>query len=122
MLIVLFEPIWFIPPDSYLTEFYYGSDYYFPSDGELVTVYMTQLNYSADTAKIEDLTYNLENATDIVTSMSVATIMAPAGFSSYQWSTGSNVQTISVDKRYTFFTAASNYPTDQPERFLHRDT
>ncbi len=63
---VRFEPIWFLPPDSGLVAWFEAEESHFPSDGALVTVYMTDLDYPTELDKIEGLVFDLANATDIV--------------------------------------------------------
>merc|ERR1719339_514034 len=41
-----FDPIWFLPPTSYLRQWFEASDTFFPSDGERVTVYLTELDFA----------------------------------------------------------------------------
>ena len=65
---VRFESVWFLPPSSYLAKWYSADEEFFPSEGEVVTVYMTELDYPGELDKIEDLVYSLDNATDIVAS------------------------------------------------------
>lgn len=41
---VRFESIWFLPPDTYLRQWFEATDDYFPGDGEIGTVYITGKN------------------------------------------------------------------------------
>ena len=54
------------------------------------------------TVNFQHPTPSVNLGADIVTSMSVATITAPAGFSTYLWSTGANAQAISVINNGTY--------------------
>lgn len=67
---VRFESVWFLPPTSYLAKWFSAKEGYFPSDGEIVTLYMTGLNYPEELDKIESLLTELDNATDIIRSSS----------------------------------------------------
>ncbi len=50
-----FESVWFLPPDSFLVQWFEAKESLFPSEGELVTVYMTDLDYPSEMGKIEGL-------------------------------------------------------------------
>ncbi|TRY73596.1 hypothetical protein TCAL_03344, partial [Tigriopus californicus] len=65
---VRFESVWFLPPDSYLRKWFDSRIEFFPSDGELVTVYMTELNYPQELDQIDALAQSLALSTDIVRS------------------------------------------------------
>jgi len=64
-----FDPIWFLPPTSYLRQWFEASDTFFPSDGERVTVYLTELDFAKELSSIEQLVSSLNLATDIVASV-----------------------------------------------------
>jgi len=64
-----FDPIWFLPPTSYLRQWFEASDTFFPSDGERVTVYLTELDFAKELNSIEKLVSSLNLATDIVASV-----------------------------------------------------
>jgi len=64
-----FDPIWFLPPTSYLRQWFEASDTFFPSDGERVTVYLTGLDFAKELSSIEKLVSSLNRATDIVASV-----------------------------------------------------
>lgn len=65
---VRFESVWFLPPDSYLRKWFDSRIEFFPSDGEVVTVYMTELDYPNELDQINNLALTLAESTDIVRS------------------------------------------------------
>jgi len=64
-----FQSIWFLPPSSYLRQWFDANAEYFPSDGERVTVYLTQLDWPQELGKFEKLVDSLENSPDIIKSV-----------------------------------------------------
>ena len=64
-----FESSWFLPSDSYIMKWEQASAQYFAEAGERVTVYITDVNYTTDMAKIGQLAANLENSHSVVSSI-----------------------------------------------------
>ena len=64
-----FQSIWFLPPSSYLRQWFDANTEYFPGDGERVTVYLTQLDWPQELGKIEKLVTSLENSPSIIKSV-----------------------------------------------------
>ncbi|XP_037793998.1 NPC intracellular cholesterol transporter 1 homolog 1b-like [Penaeus monodon] len=54
-----FDPIWFLPQDSYLYNFFVKQKYYYPSSGEEGTVYFGNISLLAEMPKIEELVKQL---------------------------------------------------------------
>ena len=67
---VRFESIWFLPKESYLRLWYETEEVYFPGDGEIATLYMTDLNYPEELDKIENLVSNLSAIPENIKSVS----------------------------------------------------
>eukprot|EP00095_Tigriopus_kingsejongensis_P000432 maker-scaffold171_size289870-snap-gene-1.38 protein:Tk00432 transcript:maker-scaffold171_size289870-snap-gene-1.38-mRNA-1 annotation:"conserved hypothetical protein" len=67
---VRFESVWFLPPDSYLRKWFESRAEYFPNNGEVVTVYLTDIDYPQELMKIDNLAKDLMGATDIIRSSS----------------------------------------------------
>ena len=61
-----FDPVWFLPQSSGLAKWFSANDEYFPSTGEEVTVYLTDLDWETDLDKVGDLVDELKKATDII--------------------------------------------------------
>lgn len=64
-----FDSTWFLPKDSYVAKWSRASNQYFPNDGEVVTVYVKEVNYSTDLAKIDQMMQQLEHEKLIVSSV-----------------------------------------------------
>lgn len=61
-----FDSTWFLPPSSYLSQWFTASKTYFPSDGELVTVYVSDIDYRNELDKMADLVARLSGETEII--------------------------------------------------------
>ena len=61
-----FNPIWFIPPESYLSKWFTANEKYFPKEGESVTINIAQIDFSQELPKIESLVKRLEEETTIL--------------------------------------------------------
>ncbi|XP_071522307.1 patched domain-containing protein 3-like [Panulirus ornatus] len=61
-----FDPIWFLPQDSYLYEFFTKQRYFYPSSGDQGTIYFGNISFLSELSKIEDLTTSLKNSEYIV--------------------------------------------------------
>ena len=64
-----FQSVWFLPPSSYLRKWFEANERYFPGDGERVMVYMTDMDWPRDMARIEKLVTDLAGAEDIIQSV-----------------------------------------------------
>jgi predicted RND superfamily exporter protein len=61
-----FDPIWFLPPSSYIAKWYSANAAYFPSEGESVVVYFTGIDWRSEATRIGELEEALRNETSIV--------------------------------------------------------
>ena len=61
-----FKSIWFLPPSTYLRQWFDASDKYFPGDGERVVVYIAETDIASNLDKIEQLVTSFEEADDII--------------------------------------------------------
>jgi len=61
-----FNPLWFIPSSTYLSQYFTQLQKYYPSSGELATIYIKSNNLSQHLHDFEDLITTLNNQTDIV--------------------------------------------------------
>ena len=64
-----FQSVWFLPPSSYLRQWFTANAEYFPGDGERVVVYIAEVELSTNLDKVEELVTKLEAATDIIKSV-----------------------------------------------------
>ena len=64
-----FNPAWFLPPGSYLLGWLDQVDKYFPESGEKVTINIGDIDYREELWKVEALVEDIQNQTDIVTSV-----------------------------------------------------
>jgi len=55
-----FDPAWFLPPDSYLSEYLTASRRFYPGDGEPATVFLSGVNHSANLGAIAALVDQIE--------------------------------------------------------------
>ena len=58
-----------LPQDSYVAKWVRATANYFPNDGERVTVYITDLNYSTDLSKLHQFVQLLNNEPNVVSSV-----------------------------------------------------
>jgi len=63
-----FNPIWFLPPESFLAQWHKQNAIHFPSQGEKVTVFMENLDLPEDLLKLDKMHDELANQTDIIVS------------------------------------------------------
>ena len=61
-----FDPTWFLPQDTYIAQWFVNNKIYFPSSGERGTIYFSGTQLPADIDKIENLSQELRNQTDII--------------------------------------------------------
>ena len=61
-----FKSIWFLPPSTYLRQWFDASDKYFPGDGERVVVYIAETDIADNLDKVEKLVKSFEEADDII--------------------------------------------------------
>jgi Niemann-Pick C1 protein len=61
-----FDPMWFIPSDSYFAQFVHEHREYYPSRGYEGGIYFTNLNYSENLPKLYEISSRLKNRTDII--------------------------------------------------------
>ena len=64
-----FQPIWFLPTNTYLRQYFEASSQYLESGGVRVTIYMAEIELHNNLEKIEELIAALEDADDIVESV-----------------------------------------------------
>lgn len=61
-----FDPTWFLPPDSYLANWFKANQEYFPFGGDRVTVWCHGLDYVNELERLDNLAKRLAEQTDIV--------------------------------------------------------
>jgi len=61
-----FEPIWFLPPDTYLAKWFDANQKYFPFGGDRVTVWCNGLDYVNELEQLDNLAKKLANQTDFI--------------------------------------------------------
>ena len=61
-----FNPVWFIPQESYLAQWFNANEKYFPKEGETVKINIAQVDISNELPKIDALVRRLEQETDIL--------------------------------------------------------
>ncbi|KAG7160185.1 NPC intracellular cholesterol transporter 1-like 1 [Homarus americanus] len=61
-----FDPVWFLPQDSYLYNFFIKQKYYFPSSGEQGSVYFGNTSLLSELSKLEELTLQLKNTKTVL--------------------------------------------------------
>ena len=64
-----FNPIWFLPSDSYLAQWHKYNEFYFPSRGEQVNLFMENLHLPSEFDKLEYVHQQFLNQTDIINSL-----------------------------------------------------
>ena len=64
-----FDPTWFIPQETYLAKWFRLNKQYFPSEGEIGTIYFNGVNLPEDIPKIQSLAIELRNNKDIIDSV-----------------------------------------------------
>ena len=64
-----FQSIWFLPPSSYLRQWFDANTAWFPGDGERVTVYLAELDWPRELDRVDCLVSALQRETDIVKSV-----------------------------------------------------
>lgn len=62
-----FDPAWFIPRDTFLSDFVVEKTKYFPSSGFDAGIFVGAVNYTYEFPKLNDMVEQLENSSDIVT-------------------------------------------------------
>ncbi len=60
-----FNPIWFLPQDSYLFKYFAAREQYFPDKGEEGFVMLQGLDFKSNLPVVEQLMYDLENTSHI---------------------------------------------------------
>jgi len=66
-----FNPIWFLPPESYLAQWHHHNSLLFPKQGEQVTIFMSGLDLPEELDKLDTVHARLEEQEDIIASGSV---------------------------------------------------
>lgn len=61
-----FDPMWFIPENTYLNQYVHNKRALYPNQGYEASILMGQLNYSQDLTKIVTMVNEIENRTNIV--------------------------------------------------------
>ena len=64
-----FNPVWFIPQESYLAQWFNANEKYFPKEGEKVEINIAQVDFSSELPKIDSLVRRLESETGILSSV-----------------------------------------------------
>ena len=64
-----FNPVWFIPQESYLAQWFHANEKYFPKEGETVKINIAQIDYSNELPKLDALVSRLEEETSILTNV-----------------------------------------------------
>ena len=64
-----FQSVWFLPASSYLRQWFEANARYFPGDGERVVVYMAEMDWPQDLARVEKLVTDLSEAENIIKSV-----------------------------------------------------
>jgi len=64
-----FNPIWFLPPESYLAQWHQYNSKFYPSSGEKVTVFMGDLKLPEELDKLDLMHKELDQSTDIISSV-----------------------------------------------------
>ena len=60
-----FDPTWFLPPETYLSQWFRLNKQYFPNQGEKGTIYFNNVKLPAEIHNIEDLASDLKNQSAI---------------------------------------------------------
>jgi predicted RND superfamily exporter protein len=61
-----FDPAWFLPPDTYLAQWFQMNRKYFPFGGDRVTIWCHGLDYQNELEKLDDLAKRLSDQKDII--------------------------------------------------------
>ena len=61
-----FDPSWFVPPDTYLANWFIKIKQYFPFGGDRVTLYCYGLDISRDFGALQNLVAQLQGQVDII--------------------------------------------------------
>jgi len=64
-----FNPVWFIPQDSYLAGWFAANSEHFPKAGETVKINIAGIDYSSELPKIDNLVNRLQQETAILSSV-----------------------------------------------------
>ena len=64
-----FNPIWFLPSESYLAQWHKYNSIYFPSQGEKVNLFMENLDLPSELSKLERVHRQLAEQEDIINSL-----------------------------------------------------
>ena len=66
LLIQRFDPMWFLPLDSYLVAWHNANEHYFPSNGEKIFVFVTELELPEELKKLDGVLNDLKAQDDIL--------------------------------------------------------
>lgn len=61
-----FDPVWFIPADTYLNKFIMEKRRLFPDQGNEASILMGRLNYTTELSNIREMLNEVQNRTDLV--------------------------------------------------------
>ena len=61
-----FDPVWFLPPSTDIYKWFSANEEYFPSTGEVVTLYLTEIDWKNELDQVGVLEDKLRDATDII--------------------------------------------------------
>ena len=64
-----FNPVWFIPQESYLAKWFNANELYFPKEGEKVKINIAQVDFNEELPKIDALVTRLEEETSILSNV-----------------------------------------------------
>ena len=64
-----FNPVWFIPQESYLAQWFNANEVYFPKEGETVKINIAQVDFNEELPKIDALVRRLEEETSILSNV-----------------------------------------------------
>ena len=69
LLIQKFDPMWFLPLDSYLVSWHDANEKYFPSNGEKIFVFVTELQLPEELEKLDSVISELQKQDDILSNV-----------------------------------------------------
>jgi len=64
-----FNPIWFIPQDSYLAGWFAANTEHFPKEGETVKINIAEIDFTRELPKLDNLVARLNQETEILSSV-----------------------------------------------------
>lgn len=61
-----FNPLWFIPTSTYLSQYFSVIESHFPDNGQMASIYIQTTNLSSNLDRLDALIDTVQNETDIV--------------------------------------------------------